>query len=329
MMNIGIKGFLSWAVLDKNNKIKYYNKIKIPNLITTYGLNSVGVRSFAENFTFLKLGTGNTEAQLSDISLENEIATTSNHLNGLCGYFTNANAVNLYRTFQSAPFASSQTVREVGFTHSENGNLFSRIITEDIQVAANDNVVVRYDFVIFFSPETPVIYNTPSFLSYEVGSFGFQSPGLVGINSDGNTIFTDSSNGSNEPSITSQRFFSESSLGFAPLFSVNDRSGSTNIIDKVFLENYSNNSFYREKIVSANFSTPTIIRSVGVGTPSDHGSLFLFDNDVTVSGDIAFCFRYQWGEFNAQFKTLSYWRDPEENDLFFKNPILNYFELNL
>lgn len=326
--NVGIKGFLSWAVLNKNKKIISYNKIKTPNLITKFGLNSVATQSFASNFNVCKLGSGNTAATINDLSLENEIIQTNDHLDGLCGYSSGSNFVNLFRTFETSPFISTETIREVGFSSSSLANLFSRIITEDILVFSGNTIVIRYDLVITFSPDLPSPYETPSFLSSVIGNLGFQSIGLVGITSNGLTDFTDSSNGSNEPSVQSRGFFSDSSLGFASLFSSNDRSGSNNIVDTVSLSTYRNDSYFREKFVSFNFTSPTTVRSVGVGTPQNQGALFLFDNDIVVNGPITLKFKYRWGESFFEFRPLSYWRDPEENDLFFKNPILNYFDLN-
>jgi hypothetical protein len=327
-LDYGIKGFLSWVVIDKNKKIKKYSPSKIPNLITKSGLNSVAEKTFASLFHTAKVGESDTEVNVSQTSLSAELSSTSNHIIGENGYIYGDDYINLYRSWEFPPVSSFTIYREVGFSSEGASEIFSRILIGDISIQEGDSLSLRYDLIITFSPSQPIVVSGPSFLSPTYGGYlQFQLGGLMGINSDGSMSYMDESKGSNEPSVASKGFISNSNLALSDIFESSDRSSSENSIDKVYLTNYKANSFFRDKIVATKNNVDKRIRSPGVGTPKDSGLVVVFDNDLTVNGIFSIKFRYKWAESNAQFKALSYWRDPEESDLFYKNPLLAYYEL--
>lgn len=326
-ISLGMRGYLSWAVIDLNGRIKSYSKIRVPNMIVDSGRNFIGQNYIADAFRWCRVGTGTSNTTRSTIALDSEENSTNTYSEGENGYLLQNPSIIMFRTFEFEQAESPTTYTEVGFSPNQTGDLFSRILLDDpINVEIGDSVFIRYDLVINLDPSEPLPISNPiPCVTGEGGILQFQLFALNIPDLDGQTISSNLAQDCNEPSTECDGFVSNTSDNPATLFNSVDRSYGNSMSFEIYLEPYANNSFKRRKILSFNVGQANgTWRSVGLGNTEQQGVIFVFNNDfIKDSTNASFIFEYSWDDTESyDFKTLAYWA--EDPDFFFQNPILEY-----
>ncbi len=307
-----LRGTLSWKI-EKDGKVlresSTYN-----NLILNQGLDFIASYPFADCFLYCVVGsTGNAPVR-TDTGLGNEIKRTNNY--SLSGNSNGTQLVNnvytIFRTFTFVADVVPYVYREVGFSPIgiAGNNLFSKALIKDssgvpVEVSVNigETLTVRYELSIEIFDAT---------LSLSSGHLRFQKIGLKAISDvNGSTINYDDTNGCNEPSIQANLFLSSSSAAPEPFGSCADRSPATSKTGS--LSNYVTGAYNRKK--GALFKTselPSSWRSVGVGSASSHGAVFVYNADHFESNKAYFVnFTYYWVHHNNS--SFVEWLDFEDS----------------
>lgn len=304
-----IKGTLSWKI-EKDGKIIQSSTV-YNNLILKQGLNFIASNFFADCFKYCCVGTGTTTPSLSDTALTTEIKRTSTYNTAFNSNGTqlSSNIFSIFRGFVFAADTTAYTYGEVGFSPiaTSGSNLFSKALIKNslglpttVVVNIGERLLVQYNLSIEIHDAvktiTSGIKNTSS-----SGQLRVQKVGLKGIDSSGNTIDYDDTNGANEPANPSNIFISNVSN---PPDSFNTCFDRAPVIGKNGqLSSYINGQYLRKK--SATFTPSELsrmpnFRSVGVGQAASHGLIIVFDLQQYIETNKAYLvsFTYKWSDNN-------------------------------
>jgi hypothetical protein len=337
MFHSRAQGFFTWIVLDSNDKVVNYAPRYQKNLITNAGLNGIAVRPWADSFVACAVGTGNSAPDVTQTTLDTEVARTTDYLSA-----TGANSSSIVgaafvmrRTFVFPITLPTGTYREAGFSHSTLGTLFSRVLLPNIPIVLGQRLIIQYDLAITLSPSTPSALTNPIRSITSAGSFQYQLIGLKGVNSSGVTYNYDSASPCNEPSDAAAKFFlSKTATAPAALGSSVDRT-AVSFEQDLLNVTYVANSFYRIKRASVTRQNAVDTwRSCGAGANSipalNTGVVHVFNSGfVKGDGTLIMDFRWTWGTSFAssapRITSLHYWQDEDNLFLYRTNHLLQYF----
>lgn len=316
-----IKGTVNWKVEKDGCVLRQSNPYN--NLILNQGLDYIASYPFADCFNYCAVGTVGVAPIKTDTGLGAEIKRTNNlslaaTANG--GALSN-NVFKIFRTFIFVVDVAPYTVREVGFSPiaSAGNNLFSKALIKDgtgtpvnVTVNIGETLTVRYELSIEIFDAVKNVSNGLDGHSAG-GVVRFQKIGLKSISDvTGLTINYDDTGACNEPSVQANIFISTSGAPPEPFGGCIDRSPGVTKLGS--LSNYITSSYGRKKGVMFKPSEmlPTW-RSVGVGSPTSHGAIFVYNVDQTAESNKAYLvnFSYYWVHQNGS--SFTDWLDFEDN----------------
>lgn len=278
------------------------------NLILDQGLNYIASYPFADCFLYCNVGDSGYAPTVGQSGLGNELirityATGSNYN----GADLSGDSLYLYRTFEFPEETGDRYYCEAGFSpfSGSGNNLFSRVLLTGngmvgVTVPSGDGLRVKYRLRVQLT-DSPQSISPPINGSNVNASYANQKVGLMGINSDGDTVFFDSANGCNEPSLKSKIFLTDDNPSFAALGSSNPvtstiakTSASQAYVVDSHIINKAAFFFYNE--IPSGFKC-VILGSSGVNFASDYGCLIKLDsyyNFPPNSGFLAYVI-HSWG----------------------------------
>lgn len=333
-----LKGTVSWKV-EKDGQV-LRETTPYNNLILNQGLDYIAAYSFADCFNYCAAGTGVTAPTKTDTGLVAEIKRTNNYSTASDGNGVTLvnNIYTIFRTFVFVADVAPHIYGEVGFSPiaTAGSNLFSKALIKDstgapvtVTVNIGETLTVRYELSI-------QIYDAVLTLSglenqRSLGKLRFQKIGLKAIsNITGQTIDYDDTGGCNEPSLQANIFISTSSAPPEPFGHSIDRSPGA--IKLGSLSNYSSGAYNRKKGVFFKSSeTLPSWRSVGVGSPSSHGAVFVYNSDQSAESNKAYLINFTYYWVHHTNSSFTNWLESEDtsylNKRFNKNNTYAYFAL--
>lgn len=137
--NLKATGKLILALYDKDNKVK--SVLEVPNLVVTTGLNFIASRmtgTSAAVMSHMAIGTNNTAANTSQISLQAEISREA-----LSGALATGSTITYNATF--GPGSGTGTLTEAGiFNASSSGTMLCRTVFPALVKEADDILTINW-----------------------------------------------------------------------------------------------------------------------------------------------------------------------------------------
>lgn len=336
-----LRGKIGWFI-SRGDEVVSSSQYKFSNLILNQGLDYISLFAFADCFNYCALGNGSVPPIKTDVGLTNELIrfgtlspTPDSH-----GASLNGNVYTLIRTFRSGPALAEVSYSEVGFSPyaSVGNNLFSKALIKNsdgqpitVVIQEGLSINIRYEFSIEINDAERHISRGIYGKSNSSGVSRFQKVGLKGIDLDGITNDFDDTNGCNEPSLQSSMFMSLEGAPPDVLGQCVDRSlGSFTMSGALSL--YVNGEYMRKKSSLVKPSVlPSSWRSLGVGSPTTHGAIFVFNEVQNSEPNKAYLvsFTYIWTKENTS--NFLPWLDYEDAvynfNRFYRNNSHSYLAL--
>lgn len=296
------------------------------NFIFDWGLDQVANITWAKCFEYCRVGTiasGSLQTSqyrngLGQYSLQAETAQSNLYFTGMlpapygfagCGSQSiSGSGVLMRRTYDFNPEVGNQVYTEIGWSPNVNGNLFSRVIATSggltgVTVLEGQSIRVIYEVEVFVGPSGQYS-NYPITGWNSSGTMGVQLFGLSAVGPAGNSTFFDSALGSNEPSVGTRAFISDSSAALSPIGSCTARNTSNYYQADTSIFSYTAGSFSRRKrfFIPASSGVFSGYRSVGIGVSGGNAAQYnsfvhVFDSPVYKELDyiLNLNFYYSWG----------------------------------
>lgn len=343
MFNSMAVGYYNWLLFNKQTKkVANYSKSPKINMLLDPGLNNISSSVWADNFLYCFIGNGSSAEVASQTSLDNQLYSTNTYFveSGANKKEVLSNAIKLTRTFSFNNLNNGDSISELGVGPNATSDLFSRLkLDSPIVVGTQEALLVQYNLIIYFDPASNRKLNDIIEGVTSSGTLCFQFDGLAGINGDGTTNYNSNlAQLCNEPSQVSRFFFSTVFDPPASFGNAVDRIWGTTWENDCVLENYTLDSFYRDKKISIDDSTANQNwNSLGLGFSSNPevntGLIFVFDQAFQKNTYFNLTFRYKWGRLpippieyeEDKSSLLFYFLGPEEMVNLKQNPLLTYF----
>lgn len=323
-VKMAARGKYAWQVVEKN-KVVHTSDFK-NNFIFDWGLDQVAATTWANCFTYCRVGTiptGSLQTSsgrnaLGQYSLQQETAQSNTYFTGLlpspfsfsgCGSSTiSGSGVLMRRTFDFNPEAGNVMYTEIGWSPNQNGNLFSRVIATSggltgVTVLEGQSIRVIYELEVFVGPSGQI--NASPITGWNSsGTMGIQLFGLSATNAVGGSTFFDSALGSNEPSLGARAFLSDNASALAPLGTAVNRTSANVYQDDTSIFSYTNGSYTRRKrffvpASSGVFSGYNCVGIGGSGVNAATNNSFVHTFSAPVYKELDFIlnlnFYYSWG----------------------------------
>lgn len=300
-----LHGKVSWKIVRNGKTIE--EALPTNNTILNQGLNYVASYAFADCFNYCAIGTNKQLTNIYQTGLFAELYRTNNLSleSGSQGTIVEGTTLVMTRTFVFSSIPTTTEFRELGFSpiSTPGANLFSRANFRDSLgflkpaiVEAGDSLIVMYTLSVEVLSTSVAVAQGVTGVSGTGGVAKFQKFGLKSVSETGATENYDDTNGCNEPSVISTMFLSAS--GDAPDVTGSCINRNPLLLSKTTtLGNYLANTYYRNKSVDIRpWERPISFQSVGVGTPSSHGAIFVFDNAQSPHPSLGYVptFIYSW-----------------------------------
>ena len=296
------------------------------NFIFDWGLDQVANITWAKCFEYCRVGTvsvGSLQTSqqrnsLGQYSLQAESAQSNVYFTGLlpapygfsgCGSeAVSGSGVLMRRTYDFNPEVGNQIYSEIGWSPNVNGNLFSRVIATSggltgVTVLEGQSIRVIYEVEVFVGPSGQYS-NYPITGWNSSGTMGVQMFGLSAVNQRGVSTFFDQTSGSNEPSVGTRAFISDSSASLSTIGSCVNRSSANTYQADASIFAYTAGTRNRRKrfFIPASSGVFDGYRSVGIGLSGGNAAQYnsfvhIFDSPVNKELDyiLNLNFYYSWG----------------------------------